>query len=165
MFISRSKAAAIFVLAALSSACATTYGPMSDNGGYSDLRVSEFVHRVNVRGNESTTREMVQNFALLRAAELTLASGRDRFVILSEDVGTSASMTSSGGGASTSDGWFGGTSTKYEAPKIETITKAGGTMVIEIVAPTDPRYGSGYDAALVDRQLRPELERNWWQWN
>jgi hypothetical protein len=160
-----SKAVAVFLVALATSACATTYGPMSGDGGYTDLRVSEFVHRINVRGNENTTREMVQNFALLRASELTLASGRDRFVILGEDIATSSAFKSSGGSAATSDGWFGGTSTKYEAPQIDTITKAGGTMVIEIVAKDDPRHASAYDAGLIDRQLRPELERNWWQWN
>jgi len=48
--------------------------------GYSDQRLAENRYRVTFRGNSSTQREVVEDYLLLRAAEVTLEAGYSWFV-------------------------------------------------------------------------------------
>ena len=52
------------------------------HGGYSDQRLAPNQFRVKFHGNELTSRERVETYLLYRAAELTVANGFDRFVIV-----------------------------------------------------------------------------------
>jgi hypothetical protein len=54
--------------------------------GYSEQLIDRTRFRVSFRSNAVTPRETVENNALLRAAELTLAQGGDYFVVASRDV-------------------------------------------------------------------------------
>src|SRR5688572_16406254 len=69
------------------AACATPtpYQPnvqgQSTSGGYSDARIEENRFRVTFSGNSLTSRETVETYLLYRAAELTLSSGYDYFII------------------------------------------------------------------------------------
>jgi hypothetical protein len=71
-------------LAAL-TACATgsPYRPATSNGGYgyTDQRLEENRFRLSFNGSGATDRADVEDYLLYRAAELTLASGYDYFVI------------------------------------------------------------------------------------
>ena len=59
-----------------SMATGTSYCPYNSlTGGYSETVLSPDVVDVVMRGNSSTKREQAKNIALLRAAELSLASG------------------------------------------------------------------------------------------
>jgi hypothetical protein len=74
----------IVAAAALSlSACATTpaYHPATRPGGtgYSEYRVTSDRWRVSFAGNSVTSRDQVEMYLLLRAAELTLENGYDWF--------------------------------------------------------------------------------------
>lgn len=51
-------------------------------GGYSETRRAEGRYTVHFSGNSLTTRDRVEGYLLYRAAELTLQSGYDWFVIL-----------------------------------------------------------------------------------
>jgi hypothetical protein len=77
------------VAAAGLAACATStpYGPATDKNpyGFSDQRIETNRYRVVFRGNSSTTRETVETFLLYRAAELTVQSGFDYFVVSEQD--------------------------------------------------------------------------------
>jgi hypothetical protein len=55
---------------------ASAVGP---SGGYSEARVDDNRWRVSFRGNEATSRDVVETDMLYRAAELTLAQGYDWF--------------------------------------------------------------------------------------
>lgn len=70
-------------LTALIAACATqtAYVPADKRGdyGYTETRLTENRYRVTFTGNSLTPRETVQDYALLRAAELTLENGYDWF--------------------------------------------------------------------------------------
>jgi hypothetical protein len=72
------------------TACAqpAAYQPAErDNGpGYSDERLAENRYRVTFTGNSSTRRETVENFLLLRAAEVTRDAGYGWFVFDDRDV-------------------------------------------------------------------------------
>lgn len=67
----------------LLAACATEtpYKPAESRGeyGYTETPLGDNRYRITFVGNSSTASETVQDYALLRAAELTLAKGYDWF--------------------------------------------------------------------------------------
>ena len=67
----------------LLAACATptAYGPADANNhtGYSDQRLADNRIRVTFRGNSATYREMVEEYLLLRSAEVTREAGYSWF--------------------------------------------------------------------------------------
>ncbi len=67
---------------------ATLYRPLIDGFGYAEHRLDEDTWRVGFAGNGGTPREAVEIYALYRAAEVTLAQGRDRFAVLDTAVET-----------------------------------------------------------------------------
>lgn len=75
--------------ALLLAACttATPYGPASKTGGYgfSDQRIEDNRYRITFRGNSTTSREIVENALLYRAAELTVQRGFDYFLVFEQD--------------------------------------------------------------------------------
>jgi len=82
------KTLALSAFAALSlSACvtATPYQPLAtgtaQSGGYSETKVEQDRYRITFTGNSLTSRDVVENYLLHRAAELTLAQGKDWFMM------------------------------------------------------------------------------------
>ena len=94
----RLLAAACAALALAACATSTPYQPAQGGRGYgfSEQRIEENRYRITFRGNSSTTREMVENSLLYRAAELTLQNGYDHFIVVENDTEarTSYSTTS-----------------------------------------------------------------------
>lgn len=95
------KTFALSVAAALAlGACvtATPYQPAAggvNSYGFDDTRIEPGKYRVSFRGNTATERTTVENYILLRAAELTIADGLGHFLVLEEDdSGTSDFRTS-----------------------------------------------------------------------
>ncbi|MEQ8935077.1 MAG: hypothetical protein RIE56_04720 [Amphiplicatus sp.] len=76
---------ALLVLAAC--ATATPYQPAATGKGYgfSEQKIEENRYRITFRGNSSTTREMVENSLLYRAAELSILNGYDHFIMVEND--------------------------------------------------------------------------------
>lgn len=82
------KILAVSAMAAISlSACvtATPYQPKApdaaQSGGYSETKLEADRWRVTFSGNSLTPRDSVENYLLYRAAELTLAQGKDWFMM------------------------------------------------------------------------------------
>lgn len=73
---------ALFMVTLLIASCGTTYKQMGFKGGYEDIQLQEDVYQVNFRGNAYVSAERIRNYALYRAAELTLEKGYDHFSIL-----------------------------------------------------------------------------------
>ncbi len=74
------------VLALAACASQTPYVPATGNShGYSEQELTADRHRVTFTGNTSTSADQVQDFALLRAAELTVQKGNDWFEVVSRD--------------------------------------------------------------------------------
>jgi hypothetical protein len=92
---SRIAAAAGLALTVALAACATpaAYGPRrpGQTTGYTDRELAPGRWRVTFTGNSVTTRETVENYLLLRAAEVTLANGGTHFVF--DDRDTRANTT------------------------------------------------------------------------
>jgi hypothetical protein len=84
--------------------CATGYTSSGFTGGYSDTQLAPDVFRVTFKGNGYTSAERVQDFALLRAADLALTNGYTHFGILGEASGASqGSFTTPGQSYSTAN--------------------------------------------------------------
>jgi hypothetical protein len=83
------------------SGCATGYHSTGFTGGYSDTQLAPDVYRVVFRGNGYTAAERAQDFALLRASELTLQRGFTCFAIIDERDSTAISTFTTPGHADT----------------------------------------------------------------
>ena len=88
---------ALIVLGLLAASCAsqTPYAP-ADNGklGYSEQQIEGNRYQVSFAGNSLTERQTVEAYLLYRAAELTLASGYDYFVVVEQDTEKSTTYRS-----------------------------------------------------------------------
>lgn len=82
------------------SACATPtpYQPSRDQGGYgfTERRIENNRVLVTFRGNSLTERETVETYLLFRAAELTLESGFDHFIVADRETDERTRFTSVG---------------------------------------------------------------------
>ena len=81
------RAWTIALVAALAAGCATAvgtaYAPADSKGyGYADQRIESDRYRVIFAGDGATPPELVEDFAMLRAAELALANGYDWFRVV-----------------------------------------------------------------------------------
>jgi hypothetical protein len=92
------------------AACATStpYQP-ADRGGYgfSEQRIEAAKYRITFRGNSSTSREIVENGLLYRAAEVTVANGFDYFVVIESDTEQRRSYTTTTDPAFFGHYWYG----------------------------------------------------------
>src|SRR6185312_7056782 len=103
-------------LAALAlAACAAPaiYVPASGHNstGYSDQRLADNRYRVTFTGNSSTRRETVENFLMLRAAEVTRDAGYMWFVFDQRDTKARTTYTTTfddypGWGPGWGRGWY-----------------------------------------------------------
>ncbi len=77
----------VLALAGCGVPASTPYRPAlaANDTGYLEQRIEENRYRVTFTGNSVTARESVENFMLLRIAELTLKHGFDYFVLDNQD--------------------------------------------------------------------------------
>lgn len=75
-------------IAVLLSACATAtpyQAAATDYYGFQEQRIEANRVRITFRGNSLTDRDTVETYLLYRAAEVTLESGKDYFVVADRD--------------------------------------------------------------------------------
>lgn len=93
---------ACIALALLLAACTTTtpYQPAEGphGTGYADQQLAGNRYRVTFQGNSATQRETVENFLLLRAAEVTKNAGYEWFAFDQRDTEAKTTYTSTFGG-------------------------------------------------------------------
>lgn len=91
----------------------TPYQPLLDGYGYSDQLLEPNRFRVTFAGNSQTARGTVENYLLYRAAEVTVKSGFDYFVIADRETEPTRTYISSFDGYPGfgyyrySPGWYG----------------------------------------------------------
>jgi hypothetical protein len=155
---------AIIVLCAALAACATAptvYGPATGGQavGFSEMRIEPGRYRVTFRGGPGAPMSQVSDYALLRAAELTLADGYDWFRVVDRyvaqsgsDGGPRLSVGAGGGSGGYSSGVGVGVGTSFNL--------GGGpalTQTIEVImgkgAPPASAGGQVYNASEVRRTI------------
>ena len=163
---SAAQSAALLVLAAL-LACAsapTPYRPASDGFGYRDQQLESNRYRVSFAANSATALDAVQDYALYRAAELTLAGGHDYFQVVDR---STESRSTGVGGPRLGVGVGSGGSGSGLGIGLSTFLGGGGyaedhsvTLDILTFAGTKPADATdAYDAREVLRRLEPALQR------
>jgi hypothetical protein len=156
-----------FVILLGIAACAsapTPYRAATDGLGYRDQQIETNRYRVSFAGNSATPLNTVQDYALYRAAELTVANGYDYFEVASRS-------TDSGGGAvggpSIGLGVGGGTGGSGGVGiGVSSILGGGGypqgyTVSMDIVmfhGEKPPSNQSAYDAHQVLQRLAPTIQ-------
>lgn len=79
------RALAFLLVTLLLAACSTPqpslYAPRGSSGGYAEEPLGNGLYRVSFQGNSVTSRERAEDYALFRAAELTLELGAERFIV------------------------------------------------------------------------------------
>lgn len=104
----------VAVLAVLAGCSTPTpYQPQVDGYGYSDQLLEQNRFRVTFAGNSQTSRGTVENYLLYRAAEVTVKSGFDYFIIADRETEPTRTYISSFDGYPGfgyyrySPGWYG----------------------------------------------------------
>lgn len=126
----------------------TTYRPATGQGfnrtGFSDRQVDQNRFLVSFAGNSSTSRDTVERYLLFRAAEITLQSGNDYFIMAGRDTDLQSrtySTPSFGGGFGY--GGFGG----YWGPSWRYYGRGfGGGLGYGRGFGWSPWYGGGFGA-------------------
>ena len=76
------------LLALLVAGCATPtpYSPADGGFGYTSEQLEDNHYRITFTGNFATPRETVEDYLLYRAAEVTLDTGHDYFIVTDKDL-------------------------------------------------------------------------------
>ena len=85
------KPASITIAAAAAFLTACTVSPTpyqveGEGGGYSEQQIEDNRYSVKFVGNTATPRDTVEEYALFRAAEVTLENGHDYFKVVSREI-------------------------------------------------------------------------------
>jgi len=167
----------VSLVSSLMVACATSgtaYTVASKRGdyGYSERKLTETRYRVSFTGNSNTPVDLVQDYALLRAAELTVQKNHDWFEIadrattpqVAPDAVDTEVAIAAGGPTHTKCGLLGCSTTRYSpAYSMETIEfpnrRQRYTASIEVVMGSGNSVGatSGYDARELIESLRADI--------
>jgi hypothetical protein len=153
----------LLVLAVGGCAAPTPYGPAADGYGYAEQQLESNRYRVAFAGNSVTPRDVVQNYLLYRAAEVTLEKGHDYFTLVNQDVERSTVYHGSGFNDFASGPGFGSRRAfglgfgNYTAYPIDSYTGFADIVMGDGEKPAGEV--NAYDARDVLRQLGPRIER------
>jgi hypothetical protein len=154
------------MLALLLAGCAadpTPYQPAANGYGFSDQQVEGDRFRVTFAGNSATSLDTVRNYMLYRAAEVTVESGHDYFVVVDQNTQSSTSYRGTGstpfgfGTGFRGDGGFGVGFSSFSAYPDDSYTAWA-----DIVVGNGPKPAgdlNAYDARDVLSRLDPAVVR------
>ncbi|MGE0828183.1 MAG: hypothetical protein AB7O04_02385 [Hyphomonadaceae bacterium] len=153
------------VLAAALAACATpppVYAPARAEGapGYSEMRVEQDRYRVFYRAARNADARTIENFALLRAGQVTLENGYDWFIVDHRRTdlargrsGPTASIGVGGGSYGHSSGVGVGVGFGIPLGGQREAAATGATLDIRLGRGPKPQNANAYDAREVVRSL------------
>lgn len=158
----RKTALMLAAVGAMLAACATAtvYQPQARRGdvGFSETRIEQDRYRVSFKGGSNASRAQVEDYALLRAAELTLEQGYEWFSVEGRGGeagrrgggGPTASLGGGGGGGSFGvGGGVGFALGAGEGPEV--------SLEVRLGRGSKPDYPGVYDARSVQESLRARL--------
>lgn len=158
------------------TSCATSYQPSGAMGGFSDVQLAPDLFKIRFGGNAYTSPERAQDFAMLRAAEITLQNGCGYFAIVDENDYTTTQAITTPGVVSTNayataqtngnvylnpyGGTYSGTTTgnvnattTYTPPQTTVLHRPRSGLLIRIFQ-TKPDGIFTYDAAFLQQSLK-----------
>ena len=153
------------VVTAMLAACATAtpYQPADNGYGYSEQRIEQNRFRISFTGNSDTPKQTVENYLLYRAAELTLQSGYDYFVLVSDNTDANTRYLQTFGGYYGwgsyywyPRGYYGGLNTSTATPITEYMAQANVVMFAGKKKDDDVK---AFDAHQVRSNLEPSIVR------
>jgi hypothetical protein len=150
------------------AACTTTptpYAAATGDLGYRDQQIETNRYRVSFTGNSATPVNRVQDYALYRAAELTVANGYDYFEVANRSTDSSGGAVG-GPSVGVGLGGFSGGSGGVGIGLSSILGGGGGysqgyTVSMDIVmfrGEKPPADQSAYDAHQVLQRLRPTIQ-------
>jgi hypothetical protein len=143
---------AVAALLLLAGACATEYQKSGATGGFKETQLAPDVFRVSFTGNAFTSAERVQDFALLRAAEITLENHARYFAVVAQHDQTRRNTYVTPGTAYTK-----GNTTTYTSPTVGTYYYPGVGMVIRTFA-VKPKNHFTFDAEFLAHSIRTKYQ-------
>jgi hypothetical protein len=151
------NAAAVVIGAMVSlAACQTPYQEMGYEGGVAAVPITNNTYRISARGNGFTDPTTVQDYVLLKAAEVTLASGNSYFTIVNNRDATSSSVGQTAGTFQTSV--IGNTAfTTYNPGMTYNIVKPGEDLLIQVSTSAMP---GAFPAQEVFNNINPRVQRS-----
>ena len=134
--------------------CATPYQDMGLRGGVRAVQITSDIAQVTARGSTVTDADKIEQYALRKAAETTLAAGYDHFEVVSA---SDRSRTLHGVAGYAAPGLHGFPSVGLTMPFI----RPGETMLIRMSrgAPADASGATVFDAREVVDHLGPRRGR------
>lgn len=157
-------ASSVLVAVSLVTGCATRYQEIGTDvtGGFFSERISANQFSVGFAGNGFTSPKRASDFAVLRAAELTLEYGFSHFVVEGkQDLSTSEVVhmgsTSTTSGTVSPYGYSGVTQTTHNTTSM---FKPGSALTITCYdgRPKDKHVGRVYDARKLVAELRAKYK-------
>jgi hypothetical protein len=142
----------------------TPYQPAADGYGFSNQQIEGNRFRVTFAGNSETSLDTVRNYMLYRAAEVTVQSGHDYFVVVDQNTQSSTSYRGTGsspfgfGTGFRGDGGFGVGFSSFSAIPSDSFTSWADIVVGD--GPKPAGDVNAYDAHEVLRQLDPVVVRS-----
>jgi hypothetical protein len=158
----------LFLVAILFAAsCATPYQDLGLLGGLTEKQLDKGVFQLSLLGNGFTSYGRAESMILLKASELTLANGYDRFVLLPHESIWSAppdaaelrsiALTGSRGGREGLASVKMTKSSVYSQGISLPTQRIDGSVIVVMFGPSDTNAPKGIDARSTAEQLRPLL--------
>jgi hypothetical protein len=156
----RRLALAVVATAATLSGCQTQYQEMGATGGVTAAPITNDTYRISSRGNGFTDPTTIQDYSLLKAAEVTLASGGTHFLVVTANDATNRSVGTTPGTFQTNV--YGNTAfTTYNPGVTYDIVKPGQDLIVQVLklpGGTASPPGS-FDAQQVYNNISPRVIR------
>lgn len=135
--------------------CASTYGPESLlSGGYTESLIQDNIFRVNFKGKASDSIGRVNDFALLRSAEITIQNGYSYFIVIEGGTTIKTGVVSTPAHINMATGMI-------EGGHVSSYSKPNASIVIQCYK-EKPENVSGiiYDATQVRSNIKSQYKIN-----
>jgi hypothetical protein len=161
---------AAIVAAAFLSACASTptYTPAATEraSGYSETQIENNRYFVTYRARNGADAQLIEDYAMLRASEITLERGRDWFYVDRRNVDVSESRNSGpsigigvgGGNYGRSSGVSGGVGFSFPLGGQGAAQATNAQLEIRLGEGAKPNEPNAYDAHSLSSALRARLQ-------
>lgn len=154
----------VFIVA-LAGCNTSQYQSYQSGIGYQSESRTENIYRVSYTGTRTTKIDKVNDFAMLRSAELTLEKGYSHFAIISAENNENAAQNKTDMSARTLTGVSGGSSPTggvgASASSLDMGAEIAGPKAkseLTIVMYNEKPLGISYDASEINRALKQEYE-------